>query len=174
MARREIRTSDGASHPVSDPLAERFDAAFVAEWFSESQAQQWLEGIKETANARKRAHLYMRSAKGGRSPYITDREEARLKACDMVVSMNSAARALQGRDYREMFGPDATLDQVHGGQSLYRCGCVINYFYDHWKAQADQPHDHHPHYSYPCDEHAHFGSGPDGNFKAHFAAVARA
>jgi hypothetical protein len=52
-------------------------------------------------------------------------------------TLESIIAKLHGTDYREFFGPDATLDQCHGNnQKTDICDCEFHVFFDHYEART--------------------------------------
>lgn len=150
------RCLDGSAHPVSDEFAARVPNHLQALSFAELETER--QRLLTISGADKLA--------GGRP--LADDERSRLEAVTHVINLNRALAWLAGRDYREIFGDDATLDQVHGNSLTADCGCVVQHMFDHSRRhEAGNPV--HPHHSLKhCAGHAHM----KGDFRAHHAAVA--
>lgn len=150
-------TDDGTTHPISDATADILKAGFGDDW----QAVGY-----EGAERRKAA--IMGKERFGTAIPPTDAERATIRACDAVGNLNRAWHFMEGRDYREVFGPTATLCQVHGQtHSPDTCDCVLREVFDHHKRgqQDAEVHPHHPHRV--CKQHKHL----EKDFKAHHRAV---
>lgn len=156
---RTLRTFDGADHPVSDAQAGRLDAAFGAAWPTEADAIAERDRLLALSQTR---HMIGDESLGAI-------ELAYLRACDDVVNMNRALRLMRGRDYREIFGPGATLDQVHHNRVHKACGCIINHIFDH-NRRTDPDLKLHAHYlTVSCAKHAALAK----DFEAHFDALTK-
>ncbi len=148
---------DGTSHDVSPAQKARLDAAFGDEWPSRDEA----DALRKLLLVRSE-----RNHRNGELP-LTAQEERILRACDEVWNMNNAYRLMKGRDYREVFGSNATIDQIHLNSIHAPCGCIVNHIFDH-NTRDQEERDHYPHFSTrACEAHAHHGA----DFKAHYSAV---
>lgn len=145
----KVRLSDGSVHPVS------------AQWYERNVVKA---GVNRENEARRLAILELTDERRHLPQF-----RAELAALDEFRNLNRAHHHLKGRDYREVFGAEGTLDQVHMNRVTKKCGCVLNFIFDHNKRRAANV-EIHPHYpTKVCANHAQFGS----DFKAHFTAVAR-
>ncbi len=162
MAQRQFLASDGTLNAVSQAQREQLDAAFGDKWPTWDWAQA------------RRIELQLLSTerhKRGELP-LTPAEEREMRACDEVCNMNNALRLMKGRDYRgtDLFGPTATIDQIHHNQIHALCGCIVNFIFDHNKRDQTGL-VHYPHYwTRTCTAHEPLSK----DFVAHFWAVTRA
>lgn len=148
---------DGTKHPVSDAFTAKVPAD--------------INGIPHTVlKAELNALLSISSADvldGGRE--LTEKERARVEGITDVMNLNRALAFMGGRDYRDLFGPGATLDQVHGNAVHKECGCVLQHAFDH-NRRHESGIEVHPHYSLnACRDHAHLKD----DFRAHHKAFAK-
>jgi hypothetical protein len=144
-----IRLNDRSIHPVSPQWYER--NVVKASVTRENEARRL--AILQLADERRHlTHL-----------------RAELAALTEFKNVNRAYRHLDGRDYREIFGPDATVDQIHLNRVTKGCGCVLNYVFDHNQRRAAdiQIHPHYP--TRVCGVHAYLAN----DFRALFAEAMR-
>lgn len=147
---------DGSKHPVS--------TAFVARMHPDLDGKPY-DAVKAELD-RLLALTGRDILDGGRD--LTAAERVRIDALTHVFNLNRALAFMAGRDYREIFGPDGTLDQVHGNTfAPDTCGCILQKVFDH--NRRDQPGlETHPHHAKAVC-HDHRGLAKD--YKAHHAAV---
>lgn len=129
-----VRLNDGSIHPVSP------------QWYERNVVQARVTRENE---ARRLAILEI-----GNEHRLSPHLRAELAALTDFRSVNRAYKHLDGRDYREIFGSDATVDQIHMNRVTKRCGCVLNYVFDHNQRRAAdiQIHPHYP--TKVCGQHA--------------------
>jgi hypothetical protein len=141
---------DGSEHPVSDGFLERVPASLSGLPAGEIRAR--LTALLARSN----------DPLDGHEP-LSDDDRKSIEALTHVLNLNRALRFLAGRDYREVFGPDATLDQVHGNSITKDCGCVLQHMFDH-NRRGEGGIEIHPHHSLAaCGAHAHLKD----NFREH-------
>lgn len=137
---RQFRDQFGIMHPISWHGAHLLDDGFGNnEWPNVDEAKIMLRGLLQRSETEK----------------LSPRELARIRACDSVININRALMLLKGRDYRTIFGADATCDQVHH-QSFEpdTCDCILNAIFDHNK-RADAHKTLYPHFpSHQCEGHS--------------------
>lgn len=149
LAPNTIRLNDGSVHPVSPRWYQR--NVVKAQVARENEGRR--QAILEIGNERP----------------LTDKLRAELSALTEFKNVHNARKHLGGRDYREIFGANATLDQVHMNRVTKKCGCVLNYVFDH-NVRHGTNITIYPHYpTKVCTEHAHFGR----DFRAQFESVMR-
>lgn len=143
-----IRMNDGSVHPVSP------------QWYERNVVKAGVTGENEA----RRLALLRLTDEHRRSEF-----RAELAALTEFRNVNRALEQLGGRDYREIFGENATIDQVHVNRVTKECGCELNYIFDHnQRHMADNPiHPHRP--TRVCEAHRRFGD----DFAAQFFAVMR-
>ncbi|MBI1313689.1 hypothetical protein GC176_20545 [bacterium] len=143
---------DGQRYPISSTVEVQLKSAFGDEW-SKINSDRARITI---------ATLLRKSEREG----ISEEERGVISACDTVVNMNRALKWLDGRDMRDIYGPDATLCQVHGNAAYVdTCGCVLQHAVDHHKRhlspEKQDRHAHHPlkvcghHSSHFTHKHGH-------------------
>ena len=142
-----IRMNDGSVHPVSP------------HWYERNVVKAGVTGENEV---RRLAILQLTDKRRHLTEF-----RAELSALTEFRNVNRALQQLGGRDYREIFGETTTVDQIHMNRVTKKCGCELNYVFDHnQRHAANNPI--HPHYpTKVCEAHAHFGNA----FEAHFVAV---
>jgi hypothetical protein len=149
LAPNTIRLNDGSIHPVSP------------EWY-----QRNVVGARVMReNERRRLAILELSNEHPLSAHA----KAELAALTDFKNVNRAYALMERRDYREVFGPDATVDQIHHNRVQTTCGCVLNFIFDHNNREGAglQQHPHYP--TAVCDAHAYLA----GDFKAHFSTVVK-
>jgi hypothetical protein len=136
-------TADGVEHPVSDGFL-----LYPPEWTQDHE-----DHVLAIWKAGEELH---------------DLDRAFLTAWQNRANLESAWRFLgDGPHYTDHFGPDATLDQVHGqGWSPDTCGCTHHQVYDHHKRgeEGNELRSHRIHKL--CDRHASVGH-PDRHAEHH-------
>jgi hypothetical protein len=143
----KIRLNDGSVHPVSP------------HWYEHNVVKA---GVTRENESRRLAILELSDERRHLPQFRTE-----LTALTAFKNVNRAHQHLNGRDYRDIFGAHATVDQVHMNRVTKPCGCVLNFVFDHNQRRAADVAIH-PHYpTKVCGTHAHFGN----DFKAQFAAV---
>ena len=137
---------DGSTHPVSDGFMSRVHLDLNGKSYAQLRTE--LDGLLGMSG---RDVL-----EGGRE--LTAVERARVEAITHVLNLNRALAFLSGRDYREIFGPDATLDQVHGNRfSPDTCNCILQNVFDH-NRRGEGGIEVHPHHAHSvCAVHEHHG-----------------
>lgn len=134
-------------YPVSDATAAELDAVFPERWPSLAEAKGLIGGLLSLGED------------------LSEDERRAIRACDMIVNMNSAVRYLKGRDHTEMF---EFIDQVHGNKWEMACGCHLSVLFDHHLRMQPEKIVHHPHYPHRvCRAHAHLKD----DFKEHHRVV---
>ncbi len=147
LAENTIRLNDGSIHRVSPVWYQR--NVVKARVTRENEGRR--VGILELSNERP----------------LSKHLQAELAALTDFKNVNRAYALMRERDYREVFGPDATVDQIHHNRVRKSCGCALNFIFDHNERHMAGL-QHHPHYpTVVCDAHAYLA----GDFKAHFTAV---
>lgn len=147
LALNMIRLNDGSIHPVSPQWYER--NVVKAHVTRENEGRRLT--LLELGNERR----------------LTPHLRAELSALTEFKNVNRAYKHLNGRDYREIFGPNGTVDQIHLNRVTKRCGCELNYVFDHNQRRATDIHIH-PHYpTRVCGAHAYLAN----DFRALFAVV---
>lgn len=142
----------GKAHNIRFEVMQQIDVAFadhiVSGVFPNSDiAQALIAKILRTSEERQ----------------LTGREREQLKGADAVININRALHLMRGRDYKEIFGADATVCQIHHNRVTLDCGCHVNFVFDHHK-RHDADKELHPHWcTEVCGDHEHMAL----DFKRH-------
>lgn len=135
MTKHSLKVADGSSLPIADHFGEPIFKAF-GKIPSEDESLGFIKQLLTISEMRR----------------LTNGEREQLNRATDVKNMHRAWRWLGGRDIKDVFGPDATICQVHGNSMHMQCGCVLQIAFDHHKRHGE--HDHIPHYpEYVCAEH---------------------
>ncbi len=149
LALNTIRLNDGSIHPVSP------------QWYARNVMKA---RIFREDEGRRQALMHV-----GTDRRLTAQLRRELEALTEFRNVNRAYKHLDGRDYREIFGQDATVDQVHMNRVRKSCGCVLNYVFDHNQRAAAET-EIHPHYpTAVCAAHSSLA----GDINALFAVAMR-
>jgi hypothetical protein len=154
MAMTKWTCFDGKEHPVSAEFTAKVPAELNGVPFQVLKAQ--MDSLLAMSNAD--------VLEGGRE--LTDAEKAKVAAITHVLNLNRALAFMGGRDYREVLGKSATLDQVHGNSVTKDCGCVLQTVFDHNKRHLPGLKTYPHHSKRACTDHAHLKD----DFAAHHKA----
>lgn len=150
MAVRTFDASNGEKYIINQSFAAQLDQALPEGWPDAHTAEHQRLALLDASNSRE----------------LTGAERVKLAALTHLKNMHKSAELLKGRAIEDVFGPGATIDQVHHNSITMPCGCKLNIIFDHNK-RNDPSHENIPHYpTSACAEH------PVGDdYKEHFARV---